>query len=207
MGGSKRVYIRAARAFLEALPTQVDALVHQGNSGSVGEQSTAAMAHTLKGLAATMGAVALAQVAASIEALAKAHATAEQLELATLQLQHIARVTRDALGAALDALDDAHPRTASSGTEPPQSRSAAIAAISKLVQLLEGNDLEALAHYASIQGTLGHVAPELQEALEQALQGLELADALKICRDIQAQDKFNAGGGSNDAHFDHRGAD
>jgi HPt (histidine-containing phosphotransfer) domain-containing protein len=192
MGGSRTVYVRVARNFLQALPTQIDALLHHIDSGSVGEQSAAAMAHTLKGLAATLGATELTEIAARIETLAKAHAPREQYELATMQLQHTSQKTQEALGAALNALEQVGQPTGGKSYGPLQATSAGDAALSKLVQLLESNDLEALAHYASMQGTFGHVAPEMQESLEQALQGLELADALKICREIQAQGKFSS---------------
>ena len=186
MGGSTSVYIPAARDFWKTLPTQVNALAQQANTDIEVPQSMAALAHTLKGLSATLGAAALAKVAASVEVLVKANAPGQELASAIAELKRTAQETQDALGAALESLPDAGRSVVGTETLLSHGSFTAKAALVKLEHLLESNNLEALAHYAAIQGMLEHVPQIDRDELDEALQRLDLEAALRVCREIQS---------------------
>jgi HPt (histidine-containing phosphotransfer) domain-containing protein len=176
MGGLSTLYVRAARAFVQTLPDEIDAIA--SDAASAGSQ-TAARAHTLKGIAATLGANALSQVAAQIEGLVHTGDFGASLQSTVQRLRKAAGEARMALTAAADRLD---------GKIVVGERDDAevTGALNTLIRLLENDDLAALAHYAQVKHLLASVAQSELDRLEAALQDLNLGAALAVCRGIQA---------------------
>jgi HPt (histidine-containing phosphotransfer) domain-containing protein len=184
LGGNTSVYARAAKDFLHTLQQQLDEIASQATQGG---PSTPLLAHTLKGVAATLGAQSLAQAAADVEQLAKAGESVLRLEPALAHLRHMAEQTRSELDAAIQALASSDATTVQGsnaviGSNPEEAR----AALHKLHELLENNDLGALEHYSNSQALFADAPEELLSALEFALQELNLEAALEACDQLQS---------------------
>ena len=190
MGGLSKLYLRAARDFLQALPGQVAELPRLAEQDSA---QCAMQAHTLKGTAALLGALDLSEIASHLEKQCKngvpgparaatlerlallAQVTRTQLLEATLQMEHSAAPApqSDSAAAALDSAATALDRPALQAT------------LAQLVPELEAADLSALDTFASQRAALVAVPETLLNPLEEALQDLDLELALAACRHIQ----------------------
>ncbi|NVO05105.1 MAG: PAS domain S-box protein, partial [Rhodoferax sp.] len=183
MGGAHGLYQRLAREFMASLPEQLQqlqaALEHD-------RARCLLLAHTLKGTAATLGAVALANAAAALEHDSRHAMPAAQRLQAFNAVQTAAHAAQEMLQAQLDT---APPVPASDAALLPQGQlepAALRRALQDLVQLLGANDLTALEQFATLRGALAHVVPALLEPLEDALQQLDLSAATQHCRAIAA---------------------
>jgi CheY-like chemotaxis protein len=174
MGGLSSLYVRAARAFIQTLPEEVDAIASEVASAA---PQAAARAHTLKGIAATLGANVLANVAAQMEELAKKGAVGATLENTLQRLRQAAAQARIALAAVADSMDE-------KGPDGQHDDADAKSAMDALIRLLENDDLTALAHYAQVKHLLAAYPPAAMDRLEAALQDLDLESALAVCRGI-----------------------
>ncbi len=75
LGGSARLYMKTLRMMNDALPKYLDEITEQFKAGD--RESLARSFHTVKGLAGTIGAEALAEQSAQMEATAKGGMPAE----------------------------------------------------------------------------------------------------------------------------------
>jgi two-component system sensor histidine kinase/response regulator len=135
--------------------------------------------HTLKGNAGTLGATALAQEAARLEALCAGEMEPQWVQGHFDVLEALAQSAYQALRQAIAALDPEPLAPAASTTKDPQ----VMAALQELAVLLEASDFAALERFAEMRQTLQTLPQELLNSLEDALQNLELDDALQLCRD------------------------
>ena len=183
MGGLTSLYLRSAAEFLQTLPAQLAALDGLADSDS---RQSAMQAHTLKGTAALLGAMDLSQLASQLEQQCKAEAPLPERSATLGRLQALAERTQLALQAAIQALQGgAAAATPHAGSAPslggPQ-RAALQAALAPLLAQLEADDLSALETFAAQREALAALPQELLAPLEDALQDLELEQALQACR-------------------------
>ena len=199
MSGLTSLYVRSARDFAKTLASVVADLQPLLQNGA--HPQARMLLHTLKGNAGTLGATALAQEAARLEALCAAacahgagHDSATDREpLALDALEALTQSTAQALGQAVDVLDPPHLASQAAVTHPntlpvatplvlhkdPQ----AIAALKELATLLQEEDLAALQRFAELRVALQTLPQESLDAMEEALQNLDLDGALTICRE------------------------
>jgi PAS domain S-box-containing protein len=189
MGGLRSLYLRALRDFSKVLPTVRDELVTHLASDVA--QATMQL-HTIKGTAATLGMTQVAAQASRLEAVCKqgnaTQVTTADLDSLTAAVQQalsevegvIAELAGEADAAMLTPLS-AQSQSAGSGGDTK----AASAALSTLESLLAADDMGAMEAFAHARVLLGAMAPSDMEALEQAMQSLEFAKALDLCRNLQ----------------------
>ncbi|TXH89273.1 MAG: response regulator [Rhodoferax sp.] len=165
MGGMRSLYLRAASDFRQALP----AVLLQLRQSMRSDLALATIqVHTLKGNAATLGASALANTAADVERQLKS-GTGSGIALEPLE-SRIAQ-TLSALDQLLGPLADPVPAGVADWH----------AAMRKLAELLAQEDYACLDFFAQERNLLAGLPPASLGALEQALQGLDFAEAHRIC--------------------------
>jgi CheY-like chemotaxis protein/HPt (histidine-containing phosphotransfer) domain-containing protein len=186
LGGKQEVYRRMLTTFvkdLQAIPEQLQVFAqHPQPDGTHADAKR--LVHTLKGLAATLGAMALSTEAASAE---KAIATSTSTEQTAASTHHVCTAIASALPglqALLDALQRDHANaTQGSAISAAQSldRPALVAALAAMAQLLQANDMEAMNAMAELQQHFGEALGEDLSALEAAMAELEFDQALPLC--------------------------
>jgi PAS domain S-box-containing protein len=187
MGGDRAMYATVLRSFAQDMalaPSQLQASLADGD----GPTAVRAM-HTLKGLAATVGASALATTAAQLEARLKAgleQADARAL-IQTLQ------VAVDATAVAVNRIV----QESAPGTEPDEAAVAgnntALAAdrgrlakdLSELIGLLQASDMLALSAHARLRNTWRSALGSTLVPLDLAMTTLDFATAVQACRGLQ----------------------
>jgi len=184
MGGATGLYQRAARAFVEALPT----LASDWGRAVVADPRQAAMQmHTLKGTAAMVGASALSAVAGRLNQQSKT-ATPSELALELPALDAAAQSTLVALRHVITALQgDSNGVDKGNGATARRALDAQVVrdALVILMPLLENGDLDALDVFAQRRVTLACLPDALLEPLEMALQALEMEAAHEACKAIE----------------------
>jgi PAS domain S-box-containing protein len=183
MGGNTSLYMRTASEFARTLPAHITEMASQTSEES---KQLAILAHTLKGTAATLGANALSTTAATIERLCKTGKGRSELAVAIGKLREAASETLNALHREIDATDPPRTDIAASRASEVFRREAALAAANTLFALLEQSDLKALERFAECREALNYAPEAMFDALENAMQGLDLGTALTICKEIQA---------------------
>jgi HPt (histidine-containing phosphotransfer) domain-containing protein len=186
MSGLKSLYVRTARDFSKTLGSLVANLRPLMEQGA--DQQARMLLHTLKGNAGTLGATTLAQEAARLEALctaAGAHGMA-RTQLDTLEI--LAQSTAQALRQAIEALDPVAGHSAASlvslstkNVFLKKSDPQVIAALTELAGLMRQSDLAVLQRFAELRVTLQTLPQDSIDALEEALQNLDLDAALAQC--------------------------
>jgi CheY-like chemotaxis protein/HPt (histidine-containing phosphotransfer) domain-containing protein len=173
-GGDDALYRKMFPSFCTDIVNLADQLAARVQTGAHDE--SAALLHTLKGLAATMGATGLAGLVQDAEAAwGRTGVAPNEAMAAALQAG-----VRDAI-ARIDAQLQATPARGSAApltTQPPPDLEAPL---QRLVTLLEGSDMDALSLYESIRpGLVCWPASELA-ALDAAMETLDFAGALRVC--------------------------
>jgi len=184
MGGLKALYARAARDFVAALPAQLVEL--RSAVSEVSDLSDATdtarcrmLAHTLKGTAAMLGAVALSEVAAHLEKQCQSGTNAAP-SLATLErLDQLAQATVAQLQQAAQRLEATLQPPAAATPNHIQRDG-----LQRLMAQLAEEDFAALETFAELRGSLADVPPARLLALEQALQDLDMPLALQACQAV-----------------------
>jgi two-component system sensor histidine kinase/response regulator len=184
MSGMRTLYTRTARDFSQLLDSVVAEL---GAALASGDTQLAQMRlHTLKGNAATLGAMPLSQAAAALERLLRAtrHAPAyaDQLDA----LQQLAQATQQQLAQAVRLLETATPADPSAPTRAVDVP-ALLADLTALAALLAQSDLQSLDRFAQLRQALEQLAATGSEALETAMQDLDFARAHALCTQLLEQ--------------------
>jgi len=176
LGGKQDVYRRMLQTFVKDLgemPAQL-----QGATGPDARR----LLHTLKGLAATLGAMALSGAAAACEKVVATDPTDEQLQ-ATLEEACSAIVAAEpGLQVLLQALQqDQASGTGTDAAVQALDKPALVAALKEMAGLLEAQDMEAMTAMANVQQQFGLALGEEIAALEQAMADMEFDKALPLC--------------------------
>ena len=183
LGGDAQVYRRMLQRFakdLASLPGELLALAAQGDG-----VAAARALHTLKGVAATLGADALAAVAAQAERqLADdADAVGPVLDQACAAIDAAA----PALAALLQALRPADADApAAAAAAHPADREALQQGLRQLAELLRNADMAALSAMSNLQGRFSGTLNPHFVALDEAVAGLDFDPALAHCTQLLA---------------------
>jgi HPt (histidine-containing phosphotransfer) domain-containing protein len=147
--------------------------------------------HSLKGTAATLGAMPLSLEAARLEKLCRGPVE----EFAPMDhvdaLQAVLVPTQQVMLAAIDAMEQAQEDVAPSqdaarGPVNPAQRAQAHGALDELIALLNANDLTVLERFGQLRGALSMFAPAQLADLDSALMGLSLEQAGRLCTELKA---------------------
>jgi HPt (histidine-containing phosphotransfer) domain-containing protein len=191
MGGKLGVYRRSLRDFVLSLgdgPARLAAQIERGETAEVAREF-----HTLKGLAATLGADALASAAADAErafAAGQADGGAAQAQPplpAMLAAMSAAEAALRSLGQALDAslAAAADPKVTQPPLEAladnPAAGASALPALNELQHLLAQSDLGAVDAVQRLRAQHAALAGPRLDALVEAVDDLDFATALTQC--------------------------
>jgi HPt (histidine-containing phosphotransfer) domain-containing protein len=140
--------------------------------------------HSLKGLAATLGATTLSTEAARVEAICKQTADPQQalnqLDALTLVIENT-RLALDEVIAALQATS-APASQASPGNNAKVDPLAWRTALQEILALVASSDMEALERFKSLRSELATMPAVPHAALQTALESLDFAAAVRLCR-------------------------
>jgi signal transduction histidine kinase/CheY-like chemotaxis protein len=186
MSGLETLYLRSAKEFVKELASTVEdwlaALPHNPHQAVM-------QMHTLKGTAALLGAKRLSAEAARLEKLCDEPLTAQACAEQAEPLRRVVRTTQDAMQTVIDEMaarlansDDARPRVRAAAGAPGVDTPALQEALHALMALLEASNLQALELFAQRRTDFDGVDEAQFSQLEEALQSLELEQALVICR-------------------------
>ena len=185
LGGKLKVYGRTLRSFmadLQCMPEKLDVQLQRGERDEVRREL-----HTLKGVAATVGVTALANLAGDAEAQFTSVSPAAEEAACVVRVGaaiHMAAFSLARLCAALDgdpklALDGAAPADTAALTP---ADTALLAGLLRTVQsLLQASDFDAADALKTLRTRLPAVAGARFDALETAIESLEFESALSHC--------------------------
>ena len=176
-GGKQRAYLAALERFPEASAQMLRDIMQALNEGH--RETVSRQLHTLKGLAAMVGARRLADLCRHAEQSIR-HAGADW------QTTFIADGLPPALDEATNASRLLHVELGHSSTEGHAAPLSILdlADLEELTALLETSNLRAIDVYDRIRQPLAAAHPDAQARIEQALAQLDLPAALKACRDV-----------------------
>jgi two-component system sensor histidine kinase/response regulator len=191
MGGKQDIYRHMLQAFvgdLQAMPEQLNAFAQQHQQGTTPDDARRVL-HTLKGLAATLGASALSSEAASAEKTMVAGLNTSQHRAITDQVCTAITTALPSLLSLLQALEHAHAGQAADdaghGAEDaaaPLDRPALVAALGSMAALLQADDMESMNAFAKLQQQFGEALGDELNALEASMQDLAFDLALPHCQ-------------------------
>ena len=183
--GNRALYLKLLRLFAKG---QRDFGTAFRQALSAGDMATATrLAHTLKGVAGSIGALGLAQAA-------------KELELACRNTEHAVVIERQCaaviprLASVIDGLDALPSVVLSASASSPSVADAARVAASlvRLRQLLVSSNTDAVEEVEALRLQLGEQAAPL-EALEQCVAHFDFDGALAVLDGLQASLRVNAG--------------
>jgi HPt (histidine-containing phosphotransfer) domain-containing protein len=181
LGGNQGVYQRMLATFvrdLTAMPDQLQAHAQRGETEAIQRHL-----HTLKGLAATLGASTLsAQAAKGEKQMAGSPSPAD----ATAVTQEACHAIAAALPGLTDLLQTLQPiQTSNSppngGATPPVDTQALLVALQVMAHRLENSDMDAMLSMAELQQQFGTSLAERLESLEEAMADMDFERALPHC--------------------------
>jgi PAS domain S-box-containing protein len=180
LGGKRTVYQRSLRSFakdLVALPEQLEGLLQQGQTADA-----CRLAHTIKGVAATLGLKPLAEAAARAEAgLLTPHTAPQQgaltdaLRVATQSALQAASYLEDALAQATQLPVASAPAGAGNTAELRQT-------LDELVALLDAADMRAVDVFEKLQQAYVGALHNALQPLGDAIAELDFERALSLCQ-------------------------
>jgi signal transduction histidine kinase/CheY-like chemotaxis protein len=187
MSGMRSLYARSARDFLCVLDTVVldlKALVDSKDT-----KKTQMFLHTLKGNAGTLGATELAREAARLGRMCSESDHQTVLPGAFESLAGLCRSTHESLSLAIAQLQGLANAGQGVGTPVKKIQPAAssldlassLEALRGLDALLCSDDLSAMQTFAELRGTLQGLPEHFDDAMDDALQGLDLGKAHSLC--------------------------
>jgi HPt (histidine-containing phosphotransfer) domain-containing protein len=193
MGGLSGLYQRSARDFVRTLPGQMAELQRALASNPAHARM---LAHTLKGTASLLGAMALSDAASALEKQCLTGSPSSGLLAAGQALELLSVASSTQLQAALALLEAREPAAdrgqatvrvapVTAPASAPQT-SPLQQGLAELMQLLSADDVRALEKYAELAPALHGVPDDLLAPLEEALQDLELEQGLQACGAITA---------------------
>ena len=193
LGGKHEVYRRMLNTFvkdLQAMPAQLQDCAQNPQAGGTTADAKRLL-HTLKGLAATLGAMALSVEAATAEKVFAASPSAEQALASTHQACTAIANALPGLQALLSAMQLEHASADAAGGGSVSAaqlldRSALVAELDAMMQLLRTDDMEAMNAMAGLQQRFGEALGEELAALEAAMADLAFDQALPLCQALMA---------------------
>jgi signal transduction histidine kinase/DNA-binding response OmpR family regulator/HPt (histidine-containing phosphotransfer) domain-containing protein len=184
MGGMPQIYVRSAQEFLGLLPTygiQLRRLLIDDVTSAL------RLAHTVKGLAATLGAGPLATVAGRLERQIGVSQSSAETDVLLAEFDRVTKTTEAQIHQAITVLREPSPdhiRVESPASRGQESMDVIVQALQALELMLEANDFAVLEHFASLRGTLTALPAHQLAELELTLQQLEFEEALRTAQSI-----------------------
>lgn len=192
LGGKSSFYYQVVNTFQMGAPTLLDEL--KGHVASASLNKAILCAHTLKGMAATIGDASLSGTAASIEAALKAMNEAEPPEMDNMAAPMIElEAGLQQTLANLAQLAHAHSQAATSQIGGSQAEASAmnhpalIEALTSLAALLEDDDMQATSLCAQIGDQFGCSANAQFSALHAMVSRLDFSAALQACNALVSE--------------------
>ena len=194
LGGNAALLGTVLQRFAADLPLQPARFAESLAAGSMADLQR--QLHTLKGLASTVGARGLAQVAAQLEDRCKGSVGLAEQPQMVVALQAAVDATARDLAPALARFApglDADLESEAGAKTTALDFQAFRAQLAALVGLLENNDMQALDQYARLRADYRPALGPAREVLDRALERLEFADALQCCRLLLAATAVSPG--------------
>jgi two-component system sensor histidine kinase/response regulator len=179
LGGNSGLYQKLLGRFRDSYTADAPALVGYLAAGDLA--SAEREAHTIKGLAGSLGAGELQAAAAEMERACKSGAGKDdcQTKLVTMQA---------ALQKALEAIDGYLKPAAQPSAAPRAVNKAALAGqLAGLMALFEDNDGKAVSLFASLLPDIQAVAPDMAAPLRQAVDNFDFGEALALTAALTAR--------------------
>ncbi len=185
LGGNKALYLRTLQSFLNDSVTTAQQLESQLSDAR--RDDAARQLHTLKGLAATIGATALAAVVARVESQVKHNEQGAPLAAGMAEMQATLAATHSVLQRVISELGGALPEEATTARPTPSADVPDLLRdLQALAVLLRESDMGAMAQHEQIKATHGAHRVELK-ALDEAIGRLDFAAALRHCQHLTEQ--------------------
>ena len=184
MGGNQSVYLRSLRSFVAELATFPAQLQHHVEQADVA--GTRRLLHSVKGLAATLGATALSRAAGAGERQLAGSA-------ALPELADVGAAARMAIAAALPALAGlvqtlVAPEPAPAADAASALEASALAqALHALGALLTNSDMAATDAMARLRQQFGPALGQALKPLDDAIDALDLSAALTLCAQLREE--------------------
>jgi HPt (histidine-containing phosphotransfer) domain-containing protein len=181
-GNNVGLFVQVIRSFVKDLPPMLAHVRDHLQATDVAQAQR--VLHTLKGLAATVGAMQLSRTAAQMEAQCKvAWDPAHGMELLD-RLQQAATSAAAAMEEACNRLTPTpSPTSPSSATSAPNGQFQDH--LHTLENMLLQNDMSALEQFAAFSGAHGAALGPALEPLAEAMASLDFAQAAQICRSLR----------------------
>lgn len=185
LGDDLSLYQHMSSLFISDLtdfPTQLNALIEQQDLPSASR-----LLHTIKGLAAQLGTVSLANEAGIWEKklIATPAPTADELTIFVHHLNQEASTSRIKLSTLLEAL--ANKQTLPDVIEHPANELSFRQCLDNLVQLLHQSDMAALDAMTTLKNHFGAAVDMPLHSLEEAINQLDFAQAIIQAQELQQQ--------------------
>jgi two-component system, sensor histidine kinase and response regulator len=192
MGGRVDVYARMLRSLARDLPTMVESLLAHGERGEW--QDAARQAHSIKGLAATLGHARLAELGGEAEShITREHACRADDACVT----YLQGAVDDAIGP-LSRLADALVPPVAAPVAPPQAgaelaeEAAALKPdLDALQVLLADSDMDAMARMDALRSRGERVFADRWQRLDDAVQNLDFDTALALCTELTKDPRWS----------------
>ena len=191
MGGKQSVYRGVLQTFVNDVSAMEDQLraVHVADQTPDAVDNTRRLLHTLKGLAATLGATALASAAAAAESDLIADPSAERAHSAGLQACAAIDRAIPGLQAMLKVLHQEAQTSLANQADDHGAQSldvpGLLQVLASMSRLLRAQDMEAMMAMADLQQQFGFLMGQELEPLEHAMGNLDFENALQICEQLQ----------------------
>jgi PAS domain S-box-containing protein len=184
MSGMRALYVRTARDFVKIMDTIIPELSHCLESGD--KPKAMMRLHTLKGNAGTLGATDLAEKAAKLERLCTTGAGMKECEQGLHQLETLVRSTQQILTEAIVLLEPppASQQMSVGATMEQSISESAVEALRRIALLAKASDMEVLQEFAQSRELMAQWPAQSIEALDSALQDLDLEAAAHLCEEI-----------------------
>jgi len=180
LNNNRSLYARMARSFARDLGQNLERLRRDLGEGAL--DSAGRELHTLKGVSATLGAMALSRAAAE-EEKALNNGTGPE-ELSPL-MADVERLFVEAYTVLASFADELAPTSAASQVVSPLDRETATARLTELEAMLEAGNMQATLIYQDIRGVLGDYEQELLPQLDEAMRRLDFSKALELSSQIK----------------------
>ena len=187
LGGNRPIYEKLLATFIRDLRGMPGDLRDYVDRGRI-EPSTRLL-HTLKGLAATMGALSLAQTSAAAEKMMASATGPTDCIQATDQVCAAIDAALPGLNAVLNALqqiDHTGPPSHIAGVAPPDNQ-ALLTALQRIKHYLKNSDMSAIQDMNEVQKRYASVLGDALNPLREAIHNLDFASALPLCEALLAR--------------------
>jgi CheY-like chemotaxis protein len=179
LGNNRQLYARQARRFAAQYGSDHDAIREMLDSGDT--TGAANRLHTLRGVAATLGAQALAAHAAEFEADIKKASPAQNLSHPT---DCLGRLLQDAGRTLLKLADGIDPVAPQSGNGASPDDAELKPLLATLESHLADGNMRAMDVYAELRPMLAGIPEDMLAKLDMAFDGLDFGGAQQVLREL-----------------------